>query len=78
MGRKRGVQKQVMGASGNEGARATLSRAMTSRTDAPMDEDGATAGMELLSLQEELLGRNRDNLRRVRIRKGAPKWVRKL
>ena len=37
-----------------------------------------TAGMELLSLQEEPLGLNRDNLRRVRKRKGAPKWVRKL
>ena len=26
---------------------------MTGRTDAPMDEDGMTAGMELLSVQEE-------------------------
>ena len=43
-----------------------------------MDEDGTTAGMELLSLQEEPLGLNGDNLRRVRKRKGTPKWVRKL
>ena len=43
-----------------------------------MDEDGVTAGMELLSLEEEPLGRNRDNLRRIRKRKGAPKWVHKL
>ena len=43
-----------------------------------MDEDGATAGMELLSLQKEPLGLNRDNLRRVRKHKGSLKWVRKL
>ena len=34
--------------------------------------------MELLSLHEEPLGLNRDSLRRVRKRKGSPKWVRKL
>ena len=43
-----------------------------------MGEDGTTAGMEPLSLQEEPLGLNRDHLRRVGKRKGAPKWVRKL
>ena len=42
-----------------------------------MEEDGATTGMELLSLQEEPAGLNRDKLRRIRKRKGAPKWVRK-
>ena len=47
-------------------------------TDIPMEEDGATTGMEPLSLQEEPLGLNRDNLRRIRKRKGAPKWVRIL
>ena len=40
-------------------------------TDLPMEEDGTKAGMELLSLQEEPLGLNRDNLRRVRKRKRA-------
>ena len=43
-----------------------------------MDEDGTTAGMELVSLREEPLGVNRDNLRRIRKLKGAPKWVRML
>ena len=37
-----------------------------------------TAGLELVSPKEEPLGLSKDNLRRVRKRKGAPKWVRKL
>ena len=71
-------EKQLMGAGGTEGAGATPPQDMTGRTDAPMDESGTTAGMELLSVQEEPWGLNRDNLCRVRTRKGGPKWVRKL
>ena len=71
-------EKQVIGAGGNEGAGATPPHDLAGGTDVPMDEDGTTAGMELLSLQEEPLGLNRDNLRRVRKRKGAPKWVHRL
>ena len=71
-------EKQIMGPGGNEGAGGTRRHDMTGRTDAPMNEDGTTAGMEHLSLQEEPLGLNRDNLRRVRYRKGARKLVRKL
>ena len=61
-------EKQVMGAGGNYGAGATPPQDMTGRTDVLMDEDGTTAGM-----QEEPLGLNRDNLRRVWKRKGALK-----
>ena len=71
-------EKQTMGAGGNEGAGATLPQDLSGGIDAPMDEDRATANLELLSLKEEPLGLNRDNLRRVRKRKGAPKWVCKL
>ena len=58
-------EKQIvyMGAGGNEGAGATPPQDMSGRTDAPMDEDGTTAGLGLLSLKEEPLGLNRDNLR---------------
>ena len=56
---------------------------MSNRRDAPMDEDGTKAGMELLSLQEEPLGLNKDLPRQVKKRKGAqsgykscPKWWR--
>ena len=51
---------------------------MFGRTDALMGEDGTTADLELLSLKEEPLGLNRDNVRQVRKRKGAPKSVCKL
>ena len=71
-------EKQVIRAGGNEGAGATPPHKLAGGTDVPMEEDGTTAGMELLSLQEEPLGLNRDNLCRVRKQKGAPKWVRKL
>ena len=71
-------ETQVIGAGGNERARATPPQDVAGGTDVPMDEDGTTAGMELLSLQEEPLGLNKDNLRRIRKRKGAPKWVRGL
>ena len=71
-------EKQVIGAGGNEGAGATPPQNLAGGTDVPVEEDGTTSGMELLSLQEEPLGLNRDNLRWVRKRKGAPKWVRKL
>ena len=67
-------EKQVIGAGGNDGARATPPQELAGGTDVPMEEDGTMAGMELLSLQEEPLGLNKDNLRRVRKRKGAPKW----
>ena len=70
--------KQIMGAGGNEGEGATLPQDMAGRMDAPMDEDGTTTVMELLSLKEDTLGLNKDNLRRVWKRKGAPQWVRKL
>ena len=62
-------KKQIMGPGGNEGAGATPPKDMTGRVVAPMDEDRTTAGMELLILQEEPLGLNRDNVRRVRKRK---------
>ena len=71
-------EKHTLGAGGNNGAGATPPEDMSGKTAAPMDEDGATARLELLSLKEEPLGLKRDNLRRVRKRKGAPKWVRKL
>ena len=71
-------EKQIIGAGGNEGAGATPPHTLPDGTDVPMVEDGTTTGMELLSLQEEPLGLNRDNLCRVRKRKGAPKWVCKL
>ena len=51
---------------------------LAGRTDVPMDEDGTTASMELLPLQEEPLGLNKYNLRRIRKRKGAPMWVHRL
>ena len=70
--------KQVIRAGGNEGAGATAPQDLGGRTDVPMDEDGTTGGIELLSLQKEPLGQNRDNLRRVRKRKGSPKWVGRL
>ena len=54
--------KQVIGAGGSEGAGATPPQDLAHRTDVPMDEDGTTAGMELLFLQEEPLVLNRDNL----------------
>ena len=66
------LEKQVIGAGRNERARATPPQDLASRTDVPMDEDGATAGMEFLSLQEEPLGLNRDNPRRVRKQNGGP------
>ena len=71
-------EKQIIGAGGNEGAGATPPQNLPGGTDVPMEEDGTTTGMEPISLQEEPLGLNRDSLRRVRKRKGAPKWVRKL
>ena len=71
-------EKQIIGAGGNEGAGATPPQNLPGGTAIPMEEDGTTTGMELLSLQEEPLGLNRDNPRRVRKRKGAPKWVRQL
>ena len=71
-------EKQTIGVGGNEGAGATPLQNLPGGRDVPMEEDGTTAGMELLSLREEPLGLNRDNLRRVRKRKGAPKWVRKM
>ena len=43
-----------------------------------MDENGTRAGMEPLFPREEPLGLNGDNLRRVRKRKGAAKWIHKL
>ena len=46
-----------MGAGRNEGAGATPPQDMSGRMDAPMDEDGATASLELLSVKEEPLGR---------------------
>ena len=70
--------QQVIGAGENDGVGATPPQDLAGGTDVPMEEDGTKAGMELLSLQEEPLGLNKDNLRRVRKRKGAPKWVRKL
>ena len=51
---------------------------MSGRSDAPIDEDGTTTCLESLSLKEEPLGLNRGNLRRIRKRKKAPKWVRKM
>ena len=71
-------EKQTIGAGGNEGAGATPPQNQLGGTDVPMEKDGAATGMELLSLQEEPPGLNRDNLRRIRKRKGAPKWVRTL
>ena len=71
-------EKQIIGAGGNEGAGATPPQNLPGGTDVLMGEDGTTTGMELLSLQKEPVGLNRDNLRRVRKRKGAPKWVRRL
>ena len=53
-------------------------RPRTCRAGRTMEEDRTTTGMELLSRQEEPLGLNRDDLRRVQKRKGAPKWVREL
>ena len=76
--RRKRPEKQIIGAGGNEGAGATPPQNQPGGTDVPMEEDGATTGMELLSLQEEPLGLNRDNLRRIRKRKGAAKWVRTL
>ena len=49
-------EKQIIGAGGNEGAGATPPQKQPGGTDVPMEEDGATTGMELLSLQEEPLG----------------------
>ena len=71
-------EKQVIGVGGNDGAGATPPQKLAVGTDVPMEEDGRTASMELLSLQEEPVGLNTDNLRRVRKLNGAPKWVRKL
>ena len=58
-------EKQTIGAGGNEGAGATPPQNQPGGTE-PIEEDGATTGMELLSMQEEPPGLNRDNLRRVR------------
>ena len=71
-------EKQTLGAGENTGAGATPPKGMSGKTATLMDEDGATTRLELLSLKEEPLGLNRNNLRRVRKRKGAPRWVRKL
>ena len=43
-------EKQVIGAGGNEGAGATPPQDLAGMTDVPMNENGTTAGMELLSL----------------------------
>ena len=43
-------EKQVIGAGGNEGGGATPPQNLAVGTDVPMEEDGTTAGMELLSL----------------------------
>ena len=71
-------EKQVIGAGGNERAGATLPQDLAGTRDVPIDQNGTTDGMELLSMQEEPLGLNGDNLRRVRKRKRALKWVRRL
>ena len=49
-------EKQIIGAGGNEGAGATPPQNLPGGTDVPMEEDGTTTGMELLSLPEEPLG----------------------
>ena len=56
-------EKQTLGTGGNTGAGATPPQDMSGRTAAPMDEDGTTARLELLSLKEEPLGLNKDNWR---------------
>ena len=71
-------EKQIIGARGYEGAGATPPQNLPGGTEVPREEDGTTTGMELLSLRNDPLEPNRDNLRRVRKRKAAPTWVRKL
>ena len=66
------------GPGGNEGAESTPSRDIPSGLATPMEEDGTVPRLDLFSLYEEPLGLSRGNMSRLRKRKGAQKWVRKL
>ena len=49
-------EKQIIGAGGNEGAGATPPQNLPGWTDVPMEEDGTTTGMELVSCRRSLWG----------------------
>ena len=68
----------MLGPRGNESEESTPLRDVFTGLSTPMEEDAIVPRVDLLSLDEEPLGPSRDNMRRVRKRKGGPKWVRKL